>query len=93
MFKNSFKITLQYLSGPNSFTVINMAGLCIAIACSLLSFTGIKHEVSRNKLQPEYDHIYEVLSKDNFEEEIINNARISISASGGIKLEFPQITM
>ena len=93
MLKNYFKIALRNLARHKSFTVINVAGLSIGIACSLLLFTVINYELSYDKFQPEYKQIYQVVTKDNFGTEITYNPGIPIPALEALKLEFPEITI
>lgn len=93
MLKNYFKIALRNLVRHKSFTVINIAGLSIGIACSLLLFTLIKYELSYDTFQPEYDHIYQVVTEDNFGDQITYNSGVPIPALKALRLEFPEITI
>ncbi|MEO6818317.1 MAG: ABC transporter permease [Ginsengibacter sp.] len=93
MLKNYFKIALRNLARHKSFTAINIAGLGLGIACALLLFTVIKYELSYDKFQPEYDHIFQVVTENNFGGEISYNSGIPTPAVEALRLEFPGITV
>lgn len=97
MFRNypiaiGFKIALRNLLRHKAFSAINIAGLAIGIASCLLLFTVIKYEWSFDKFQPNYDRIYQVVTKDKFDDGITYNSGVSVPALEALRIEFPQIT-
>ncbi len=46
MYKNYLKTALQYIKRHKGFSFINMSGLALAIACSILVFIWVAHELS-----------------------------------------------
>jgi ABC-type antimicrobial peptide transport system permease subunit len=59
MFKNSFKIAWRNLLRDRQFTLLNLAGLSIGLACTFLIYLWINHEVSMDNFQD--DGLYEVM--------------------------------
>ncbi|MEP7230063.1 MAG: ABC transporter permease [Ginsengibacter sp.] len=64
MIKNYFIIAVRNLTRRKAFSVINIAGLSIGIASCLVLFTVIKHELSYDKFQPNYNRIYHVVTQE-----------------------------
>jgi putative ABC transport system permease protein len=61
MFKNYFKIAVRNLWKNKGFSSINIFGLAIGIACSLLIFLFVKDEVSYDRFNKDADNIYRVV--------------------------------
>lgn len=58
MFSNFIKITLRNLLKYKAYSFINIAGLAIGIACCILILLFVRDELSYDKFQRNYDHIY-----------------------------------
>lgn len=61
MFKNYFKIALRNLWGNKIFSLINIFGLAVGMACSLLIFLFVKDELSYDRFNKDADNIYRVV--------------------------------
>ena len=66
MFKNYFKIAYRNLLRNKGFSFINILGLAIGIASSLLILLWIQHEVSYDQFHIKKDRIYEAWNRDEF---------------------------
>ncbi|MEO8861569.1 MAG: ABC transporter permease [Ginsengibacter sp.] len=66
MIKNYFKVALRNLAKHKSFSLINIAGLGIGIAASIIIFTIVNYELSYDKFQPNYKNIYHVVTQDKY---------------------------
>jgi putative ABC transport system permease protein len=60
MFKNYFKVALRNILKHKAFSVINVTGLAIGIACCLLILLWIQDELSYDKYHEDHDKIYRV---------------------------------
>lgn len=62
MIKNYLRIAIRNLLRHRVYSTINVAGLSVGIAASLLIFLVVKHELSYDKFQKNYKQIYRVVS-------------------------------
>lgn len=62
MFSNYLKITLRNLSRNKVFSVINISGLSVGLACCLLIFLYAKDELSYDRFHQNRDGIYRLTS-------------------------------
>ena len=60
MFKNYFKVTLRNLRKQKMYSVINISGLAIGIACSILILLWVQHELSYDRLFENSERIFRV---------------------------------
>ena len=67
MFRNYFKMAVRSLVKDKTTSAICIAGLAVGMACCMLILIHIKDELSFNKFNSEYDHIYRInwITKDN----------------------------
>ncbi len=63
MFKNYFKIAWRILWKSKTFSVINILGLSIGLACCILMFLFIQHELSYDKFNVNAKNIYRLTSE------------------------------
>ncbi|WP_247233093.1 ABC transporter permease [Telluribacter sp. SYSU D00476] len=63
MIKNYFKIAFRNLSRHRGFTVLNVLGLSVGVAASLLLFMVVRYELSFDKFHTDHDRIYRVVRK------------------------------
>jgi len=64
MLENYLKITLRNIKEHRSYSFINILGLSIGLACSILIFLWINDEMSYDRFHPNAKHIYRVISVD-----------------------------
>lgn len=60
MFKNSLKIALRNIKKHTGFSLINIAGLAIGMACTILIMLWVKDELSYDKFYKNSDRICRV---------------------------------
>ncbi len=70
MLKNYFKIAIRNLLRNTTFTFINIVGLSLGIAASILITLWVTDEISFNKFHPNYDQLYQVHFFGNLNGEI-----------------------
>ncbi len=66
MVKNYFKIALRNLVKHKFYSTINIMGLSVGVACSLIIFLFISHELSFDRFHDSSDRIYRVVRHGMF---------------------------
>jgi predicted permease len=62
MFKNYFKIAWRSLWKSRFYTLINISGLAVGLATSIMLLLWVQNELSYDKLHKDYKNIYQVSS-------------------------------
>ena len=70
MFKNYFLVTIRNLRKNGFYSFINITGLSIGIACSILILLWVFDETSFDKFLPKYDRLYQVWVNAKFDGKI-----------------------
>lgn len=73
MFKNYFNIAFRNLRRSKVYSIINIAGLSIGLACAMLIILYVKDEVSFDKFHPNVQNIYRIANRMTFEGETHEN--------------------
>jgi len=58
MFKNYLKVTFRNLLRQRIYSLINITGLAIGMACSIFIFAFVINELSYDKFHEKADRIY-----------------------------------
>ena len=66
MLKNFILVTLRSLRRNSLYSVINISGLSIGIACSILILLWVQNQTSFNKFIPKADRLYQVWVNADF---------------------------
>lgn len=66
MFKNYFKIAFRSLRKNSIYSIINILGLSLGLACAMLIILYVKDEVSFDRFHPNVQNIYRIVSKSKF---------------------------
>jgi putative ABC transport system permease protein len=94
MFKNYFTLAFRTLWKRKSFSIINILGLAVGIAVSLLIFLVIQNEFSYDRYHSKRDRIYRVVStqlnKSNGEIKS-KHAGVPSPLPEAMRLDFPQL--
>ena len=91
MWKNYLKVAFRNLLRSKSFSSMNILGLAIGMASSLMILLWVAHEWSFDNFYPNQDRIYEVWNKDKWGSELTCwNTTPKIMGSV-LKQEYPQI--
>jgi putative ABC transport system permease protein len=93
MLKNYCKTAFRNLIRNKKFSLINISGLAIGIASSILIFTVVNYELSYDRFQPEYNNMYEVAIEDKFPSGTSYTPGTPYPALDALKAKFPQITI
>lgn len=92
MLKNYLKIAWRNLLRHKAYSAINIAGLTVGMAASLLIFIVVKYELSYDQFQKNYDRIYRVATTTkNGDGSEGHNPGIPSAAYDALKQDFPQL--
>jgi len=91
MLKNYLKIAFRNIKRHKGYSFINIAGLATGIACSILIYLFVAHELSYDKFHDQADNIYRLAFRAKIGGTEINS--ISTSSENFKKLlqDFPEI--
>lgn len=89
MFKNYIKTAWRNLVRNKAFSIINITGLAIGIAASLLLFIVVQYERSYDTFHTNYKRIYRVVTQSTFSDGAIYNAGIPVPAVEALRAEIP----
>ena len=92
MIRNYLKIAWRNLVRHKAYSAINIAGLAVGIAASLLIFVVVRYELSYDKFQKNYGRIYRVVTHSkNVDGSEDFNPGIPGPAYEALKTDFPQL--
>jgi putative ABC transport system permease protein len=87
MFRNYFIITLRNLVKNSTYSFINIAGLSIGIACSLLILLWVFDELSYDRFIPKADRLHQVWVNAKFDGRINSWNSLPLPSYEGLKPE------
>ncbi|UCE18448.1 MAG: ABC transporter permease [Gemmatimonadota bacterium] len=87
MFHNYFKVALRNIRRNTKYSLINLTGLGMGIACSLFIFVYVQDEFSYDRFHNDIGTVYQVLSHTD----VGNNAVTPVPLGPVLKDEFPEI--
>ena len=85
MFKNYFVVTIRNLRKNGFYSFINITGLSIGIACSILILLWVFDETSFDKFLPKYDRLYQVWVNAKFDGKISSWTSVPLPTYEGMK--------
>lgn len=86
------KTAFRNLARHKGISLINICGLGVGIAAALIIFIVVKHELSYDRFQKNYHHIYHLVTENKFADDITYNPGISIPALDALRADMPDIT-
>ncbi|WP_184546945.1 ABC transporter permease [Mucilaginibacter sp. FT3.2] len=91
MIKNYLKIALRNLINNKAHTFINMAGLSVGIACSLLIMLWVQNEISVDAFHKNKSRLYNVYERRYFDNKISGQYNTPGVLAAEMKKVFPEI--
>lgn len=91
MIQNYFKIALRNLKRNKVYSLINVAGFAVGMACCLLIFVYIRHELSYDRYHKDGDRIYRIAQDIRTKTANHVFAPISPMVATTLKAEYPQV--
>jgi len=91
MFKSNFRLLLRSLWRNKSFSLLNIGGLAVGIAVSLLIFLLIRYELSVDSWHSKRDRIYRVCSIEFYRNGTTDyDGCAPTPLADGLRRDFPQ---
>src|SRR5439155_24654894 len=91
MFKNYFKTALRNLKRNKSYAIINVLGLAVGIAASLLIFLVIQFETSFDNFHKKKDSIYRIGTEFHTQDGVSYSDGVAFPTGPALRIDFPQI--
>ena len=91
MLNNYMKISLRYIRNHKAYSIINILGLAIGIACCLLVFIYVKYETGYDRYHRDVDRIFRVAVDSRTPIEHRTAARTEAPLAPILKDNFPQV--
>jgi putative ABC transport system permease protein len=91
MFKNYLKIIIRILRRSRAFSLINIAGLAVGLACSLIITLYLHHELNFDRFHKNSDRIYRVCAHIIQGSEPFRGAWTSPPLADALKEDFPEV--
>ena len=91
MLLNYFKIAWRNLLRNKAFSLINILGLAIGMACTLLIILWVYNEYAWDRTHKNYGHIYHVLSNRDFNGEISTGRDMMYPLAKAAKEQIPEV--
>ena len=91
MFKNYFKIAWRNLQKSKVFSLINILGLSIGIACCLIIGIYVVYELSYDRFVPNYERIYRVVQEQEQAGDLYQVASTPAPLSDALKTNYPEV--
>lgn len=91
MLKNYFKVALRYFSKHKGYTVINVLGLSVGIACCILIMLFVKSEWSFDRFHSKSDRLYRAWLEEHYEGQVFTNTVTPIPLVPVLQASLPEI--
>jgi putative ABC transport system permease protein len=91
LFLNSIKVSLRKMRRQKWYSMISIAGLAVGIACSILIFLWVRHELSYDRFHKNAENIFRVIMEDNLNDDISVHPWLPFPLGPALQNEFPEI--
>jgi putative ABC transport system permease protein len=91
MLKNYLLIVLRFMSRQRGFSVINISGLTLGIACSLLILLYIQDELQYDQFHPDLDRTYRVAFEGKLQGRSVRSTLTAFPLSEALQRELPGV--
>ena len=91
MLKNYFITSLRFIKREKTFAFMNIAGLALGIACAIVIYKILDHELGYNKQNVNYDRIYRLINEDVRTEGTVYRRGQTHPLGNALRTEFPSI--
>jgi ABC-type antimicrobial peptide transport system permease subunit len=91
MLKNYFTIAWRNLFKNIGFSLTNILGLAIGMACAMFILLWVQNELNYDKFHKNYKNIYQLMAHRNFNNEIMTGKEMVFPLAPSIESAYPQI--
>ena len=93
MIKNFLLITLRNFVRNRNYTLINVLGLSIGLTSCIIIFLLITYELSFDKFNSKYDHIYRIVKDTQTSSDTENSSTIPYPVTKAFRHDFPEVPL
>ena len=87
MIKNYFKIAFRNIARHKAYSIINISGLAVGMACSIFILLWVQHELSYDRFHQQAEQIYRITCNASDFKAAVNPAAMP----AGLKAELPSV--
>lgn len=91
MLKNYLIITFRKLNRQKNYTLINVLGLALGLACCLFIFLIIQYELRFDRFHKKYDRIYRLVTDEKINDLISPTMGTPIPMAPALRNDFPNL--
>ncbi len=91
MFKNFIKVAIRNILRQKAYSLINVFGLAVGLASSMLITQFIAHELSYDRFHSRSEQIYRLCVRGKIGEQNMNMAFTAMPTAEAFLMEFPEI--
>ncbi len=91
MFKNYLLTAIRNISKRGVFSVINIAGLAIGMACSILILMWVHHELRFDRFHPDHENIQRIAFRLTFSGTTMDGPVAMAPLAASLKETFPEV--
>ncbi|HEV7347765.1 ABC transporter permease [Telluribacter sp.] len=91
MVKNYFKIAWRNLTKHKGFSFINITGLAVGLATTMLILLWVQEELSVNRFHAHYERIYSVMENQANGAEVATFSSVPMPAAATMKQDIPEV--
>ncbi len=91
MINKYLKVAWRNLFKRKGFTIANLLGLSIGIACTLFIMLWVQHERSWDRFHANYNNIYQVYANRDFNGQITTDGSIMLPLTDAVEQTIPEV--
>ncbi len=92
MIKNYFKIAFRNIKRYYAYSILNIIGMAIGMACAILGLLWVQNELSWDRFHKNADYLYRVLENHHYiDGQFRQEAFSPIPMAAALKQEYPEI--
>lgn len=91
MFTNYLKIAFRQLKKNKGFSMLNIFGLSLGMACAMLILLWVQDEISYNRFHEKYETLYQVMENQTYEGKTYTFAANPGLLASALKAEIPEV--
>lgn len=91
MIRNYIRTAWRNILKQKRSSLINLFGLSIGIASSMILFLLVQHERSYDKFHSQYDNVYRIVTETQFENDITYNPGTAFASAEALQVDMPHL--
>src|SRR6185437_2668129 len=92
MVKNYFKTAWRNLLRNKGFSITNILGLAIGMACTIFILLWVYNELTYDRFQKNYNNIYQVIANRDFNNQVFTDRSMAMPLASALENSSPQIS-